>query len=111
MTKWSWSGSNWSLATELFPVIANGSKKQLLDFANSNYARLRTIYYRNAPLSDIYGISSYYLERFFEDTPIEYISLAADQEDESSNPFITNKKPRGNNWAIKGTGNLCISQV
>ena len=48
---------------------------------------MRTIYYRNAPLSDIYGISSYYLERFFEDTPIEYISLAADQEDESSNPL------------------------
>ena len=68
-------------------LLPNGSKKQLLDFANSNYARLRTIYYRNAPLSDIYGISSYYLERFFEDTPIEYISLAADQEDESSNPL------------------------
>ena len=60
----------------------HSTAEKLLKLAESDYPRLRSIYYRNANLAQIYDLEQWKLERFFEDISPEYIDWMIDQEGE-----------------------------
>lgn len=61
---------------------SGGTADQLLKLAESDYPRLRTIYYQNANLAQIYNLDHWKLKRFFADISLECIDWAVNQEGE-----------------------------